>query len=53
VERARAAGVSVTLEIWDGMIHVWPWFFSMLEEAPAAVRAVAAFVRHARESGSR
>src|SRR6266704_3154458 len=25
-ERAKAAGVPATLEVWDGMIHVWHWF---------------------------
>lgn len=44
-DQARAAGVSVTLEIWDGMIHVWPWFLTMLAEASTAVGAIAAFVR--------
>lgn len=44
-ERARAAGVATTLEVWDDMVHVWPWFLSMLDEAPAAVAAIAAFAR--------
>jgi phosphinothricin tripeptide acetyl hydrolase len=44
-DRARTAGVPATLEVWDGMIHVWPWFLTMLDEAESAVAAVAAFVR--------
>lgn len=44
-DRAKAAGVGTTLEIWPDMIHVWPWFLSMLDEAPAAVAAIAAFAR--------
>jgi phosphinothricin tripeptide acetyl hydrolase len=43
--RARAAGVDVTLEVWDAMIHVWQWFLPMLDEAQAAVDRIGAFVR--------
>ncbi len=43
-ERARAAGVDVTLEVWDDMIHVWH-SFPMLAEARAAVEKVGAFIR--------
>ena len=44
-ERAKASGVSTTLEVWQDMVHVWPWVLSLLDEAPAAVTAIAAFVR--------
>jgi phosphinothricin tripeptide acetyl hydrolase len=44
-ERARAAGVDVTLEVWDAMIHVWQWFLPMLDEAQSAVDRIGAFVR--------
>jgi monoterpene epsilon-lactone hydrolase len=44
-ERAKAAGVPTTLEVWDAMIHVWPWFLGMLDEAEAAITAIAAFSR--------
>ncbi len=43
--RARAAGVDVTLEVWDAMIHVWQWFLPMLDEAQAAVDRIGEFVR--------
>jgi len=43
-ERARAAGVDVTLEVWDDMIHVWH-AFAMVPEARAAVEKVGAFIR--------
>ena len=36
-ERARAAGVDATLEVWEGMIHVWHWFLPWLDEAQGAV----------------
>jgi acetyl esterase/lipase len=44
-DRAKAAGVETTLEVWDDMVHVWPWFLSLLDEAPAAVSAIAKFAR--------
>jgi epsilon-lactone hydrolase len=45
VQRARAAGVEVTLEEWPAMIHVWHWFLPMLDEAEAAVGNIGTFVR--------
>ena len=44
-ERARQAGVSATLEVWDRMIHVWHWFLPMLEEAESAVESIGRFIR--------
>ena len=44
-ERARAAGVDVTLEAWDDMIHVWHIFASMLPEAREAIERVGEFMR--------
>ena len=44
-ERARQAGVSTALEVWDRMIHVWHWFLPMLEEAESAVDSVGRFIR--------
>jgi len=44
-ERARAAGVDVTLEVWEPMIHVWHWFLPWLDEAHAAVEKIGGFVR--------
>jgi phosphinothricin tripeptide acetyl hydrolase len=43
--RAKAAGVDVTLEVYDRMIHVWHWFLPMLDEAQTAVEAIGRFVR--------
>jgi acetyl esterase/lipase len=42
--RARAAGVDVTLDAWDDMIHVFQ-AFSMLPEAQRATEAIGAFLR--------
>ena len=44
-ERARKAGVSVTYEPWEGMIHVWHLFAAMLDEGREATDRVGAFVR--------
>jgi epsilon-lactone hydrolase len=44
-ERARAAGIPVTFEVWESMIHVWHWFLPWLDEAQAAVDKIGGFVR--------
>ncbi len=44
-ERARAAGVKVTLEIWPEMVHVWQLFASFLPEGQQAVEAIGQFIR--------
>jgi len=44
-ERARAAGVDVTVEEWPRMVHVWHWFLPMLDEAQQAIDRIGAFVR--------
>jgi acetyl esterase/lipase len=43
--RALAAGVTVQVEEWPTMIHVWHWFLSMLDEAERAVAGIGDFVR--------
>jgi acetyl esterase/lipase len=43
-ERATAAGVDVTLEVWPEMIHVWHAFGAAVPESEAAVTRVAEFV---------
>jgi phosphinothricin tripeptide acetyl hydrolase len=44
-ERAKAAGVDATLEVWDRMIHVWHWFLPMLDEAQGAVDGIGRFIQ--------
>ncbi|HYB41751.1 MAG TPA: alpha/beta hydrolase [Candidatus Methylomirabilis sp.] len=44
-DRAKAAGVPVTLAVWDRMVHVWHWFLPMLDEAEAAVESIGRFCR--------
>jgi acetyl esterase/lipase len=46
-ERARAAGVDVTLEVWPEMIHVFQAFpAELVPEAAASVAAAGAFLAH-------
>jgi phosphinothricin tripeptide acetyl hydrolase len=44
-ERARAAGVDASIEVYERMIHVWHWFLPMLDEAQTAVDTIGRFVR--------
>ena len=44
-ERARAAGVDVTFQIYDGMWHVHHHAAPEVSEAIAALNDVAAFIR--------
>jgi acetyl esterase/lipase len=43
-EKARAAGVDVTLEVWPEMPHVWHAFAPFLPEATRAIEQIGAFV---------
>ena len=45
VERAKKAGVDATLDVWPKMVHVWHWFFPMLDEGQAAIDKIGEFVR--------
>jgi acetyl esterase/lipase len=43
--RATAAGVDARVEEWPAMVHVWPWFLGMLDEADRAIGVIGEFVR--------
>ena len=43
--RARAAGVDVKVEEWPAMVHVWHWFYPMLDEGEKAIAGIGEFVR--------
>ena len=46
-ERAKEAGVDITLEPWEEMIHVWQFYASMVPEAKKAVKDIGNFIlRH-------
>jgi len=44
-ERARTAGVTVSYEPWESMIHVWHLFAPMLDEGQQAIDRIGGFVR--------
>lgn len=44
-ERAQAAGVDVTLEVWPELWHVFQFFAPILPEAQRSLEQLAAFVR--------
>jgi monoterpene epsilon-lactone hydrolase len=44
-DRASAAGVDLTLEVWPEMIHVWHTFAAILPEGRQAIERIAQFVR--------
>lgn len=44
-ERAKTAGVNVTLEVWEDMIHIWHIFASLLPEGQQAVERVGEYVQ--------
>jgi epsilon-lactone hydrolase len=44
-ERAKAAGVKVTLEPWKDMIHVWQMFASFLPEGQEAIDGIGRYLR--------
>ncbi len=43
--RAEAAGLDSSLEVWQGMFHVWHWFGVYLDEAADATGNIADFMR--------
>ena len=43
-KKATAAGVDVTFEVWDEMIHVWHMFADELPEAREAIERIARYV---------
>ncbi len=51
-EKAQRAGVDVTLEIWDGMIHVWPFFAGILPEGMLAFQRMGGFIAETRQATS-
>jgi len=44
-QKMKAAGVDVTVEVWDDMIHVWHLFAPMLDKGQEAIEQLGAFVR--------
>jgi acetyl esterase/lipase len=44
-ERASAAGVNASLEVWPEMIHVWHSFAPILPEAREAIESIGRFIQ--------
>jgi phosphinothricin tripeptide acetyl hydrolase len=44
-ERARAAGVEIDLQVWEEMIHIWPYFADIIPEGRDAIVRMAEFIR--------
>ncbi|MBS0222049.1 MAG: alpha/beta hydrolase [Proteobacteria bacterium] len=44
--KANAAGVPVDLEVWEEMIHIWPFFAAVLPEGRQAIERMAAFIKN-------
>ena len=38
-------GVPVTLDVWEGMLHVWHMYFPFMPEANTAIEKIGAFIR--------
>ena len=43
-QKLKAAGVAVTVEVWDDMIHVWHLFAPMLDKGQEAIDRLGEFV---------
>ena len=43
-DRAREVGVDVTLDVWEGMWHVWHFFAGQMPEARQAMNEVGKFI---------
>jgi epsilon-lactone hydrolase len=44
-ERARAAGVEVDLQVWDEMIHIWPYFADIIPEGKEAIAGMGDYIQ--------
>jgi len=44
-KKAQEAGVSVELEVWEEMVHIWPFFAAVLLEGRQAIDRMAVFIK--------
>ena len=44
-ENAESVEVDSTLEIWDDMVHIWPWFAPFLPEGQQAMEQMGDFIK--------
>ena len=46
-ELASAAGVQVEIEVWEGMVHIWPFFAAILPKGQEAIERMGGYLaRH-------
>lgn len=45
-EKATQAGVEVTLDVWEDMIHVWQYYAERIPEGRDAIAQIAKFIQH-------
>jgi epsilon-lactone hydrolase len=46
-ERARAASIKVEIEVWEGMVHIWPYFAAILPKGQEAIERMGMYLaRH-------
>jgi epsilon-lactone hydrolase len=43
--KAKEAGVAVELEVWEEMIHIWPYFAAILPEGRQAIERMGTFIK--------
>jgi acetyl esterase/lipase len=41
---AKAAGINVSLEVWDGMMHVWHLMAAMIPEGKQAIQGIGEYI---------
>ena len=51
-ERLAAAGVPVTLQIWEGQVHAFAAMYGLVPEADRAIREIGSFVRRMLGAGA-
>lgn len=44
-EHVRRAGREIALDVWDDVVHVWQWYWPMLESGRAALVQLAGFLQ--------
>ena len=44
-EKAKQAGVNCELEVWEEMVHIWPFFAAELPEGRQAIDRMGAFIK--------
>lgn len=51
-KKAEAAGTRCRLEVWEEMVHIWPFFAAELPEGRLAIDRMGSFIReHAAVGG--